>query len=318
MNIGARDYQALPHFKEDRKAFKLEALPYPQQLNIWYGHNNTNNHNINNNNNQNTSRNWTKMVVIREPKERLLSAYIDKIENTKKKMDTPSIIFPEFIALLESSNITNIALRGSKKKITTGVTWYTDPHWRPQAWTCGISEQLPTIDYISTMEYIARDTKSILQRVHLWDTYGQHYRTVPKRNSVSLSNPPPPDPLPIGASASGFQQPKTKKDDAITNTDTTNANNTTVVTIILDDPNQHNHNSKQQMENYYTPDLVARVEKLYWMDVVLYNAIMEVAADKETESVNSHTTSKTKNDTNENDNDNDDSVHRESGRERKA
>ena len=355
VNLDARDYQALPHYKNDRLAFRFQRLPLSRQTEIWYNKNN------NSNFKSKSRKKWTKMIFIREPTERLLSAYIDKIKRQY------NITFTEFVDFLDTPNITkdvdgrdkiqidNMPLSSSsddsvdwnksissilesseikqvkklrkmvllslhldesdksskklfkkaiqnmeesgkvkleadgtislinakvnKKKRKSifekyrGLSWYTDPHWRPQAWTCGISEELPNIDYISTLDYIAKDTKNILQKVNLWDKYGQHYRTVKKEGKNHIYSPPPPEPLQKGQIASGFQQPMK------TATDNNNSNSNNMTQMTLDDPTKHNHNSKSQMNEYYTPELLDRVKKLYWMDVLLYDAIMDVAKE---------------------------------------
>ena len=377
VNFDARDYQASPHYKSDRFAYRFQNLPLSRQTEIWYNKNN------NNNFKSKSKKNWTKMIFIREPTERLLSAYIDKIKPHY------NITFTEFVDFLDTPNITkdvdsrdkiqidnmpssssiddsvdwnksissilesseikqvkklrkmvllslqldesdksskklfkkaiqnmeelgkvklkadgtisliNAKINKKKRKSSStneedegkskkerkekklifekyrGLSWYTDPHWRPQAWTCGISEELPNIDYISTLDYIAKDTKNILQKVNLWDKYGQHYRTVKKKKGGKnhIASPPPPEPLRKGQLASGFQQPMK------TATDNNNSNSNNMTQMTLDDPTKHNHNSKSQMNNYYTPELLDRVRKLYWMDVLLYDAIMDVAKE---------------------------------------
>lgn len=38
---------------------------------------------------------------------------------------------------------------------------------------------------------------------------------------------------------------------------------------------RHSHNSWTKMKGYYTPELLGKVKKLYWMDFALWNAVQE-------------------------------------------
>ena len=66
--FGAKDYPALPHYKLDRDFLQFDALEPQVQRRIW----------------EDTE--WTWAAFIRNPAERLLSAYLDKVKSKKDKL----------------------------------------------------------------------------------------------------------------------------------------------------------------------------------------------------------------------------------------
>jgi hypothetical protein len=120
-----------------------------------------------------TSRNWTKAVFVRDPKTRLLSAYLDKAINTDymlrhccRHFQLKRVLPCRREGLLLSRNITFADF------VYRVIPICRDPHWEAQAnriphkyWT--------RIDFIGHMESIAADTKRLLERIGAWDTYGK-------------------------------------------------------------------------------------------------------------------------------------------------
>jgi hypothetical protein len=231
--IGAKDYQSYPYFKRDTHPFYLDRLLPRTQKDIWI--------------------NYTKAVFIREPAERLLSAYLDKVAN-KSAAKGPfgsNVTFTEFIEILSSKNTTKLP----QHRMFPGLTWYSDPHWRPQAWSCGLSEDVQQFNYIGSLDNAGHHTKTVLKQVGLWESHGKHYHVSKKgekNGTASMTWPPPP--LKRGEVAPGFQQEQVGHEI---------------------DPLQHNKGSKQKLNKYYTPELMEKVKKLYWMDFQLWNALQE-------------------------------------------
>ena len=103
---------------------------------------------------------WTRAIFVRDPKERFLSAYLDKVKNKdgkyvighccpKKKQCVPKTML-EFIDL-------------SKKCV--------DPHWAPQ------NERLEhwnLINFIGSFNNIQNDTRRLLQRIDAWEEFGSN------------------------------------------------------------------------------------------------------------------------------------------------
>jgi len=236
--LGAKDYQSEPYYKEDVFPFLFDKLNPQVQRGIWY------------------NESWTKAILIREPAERLLSAYLDKVKsyrpNQKNTPFGPNVTFAEFVDILSMEDV----IMRENDKVFTGLSWFTDPHWRPQAWSCGLSEFVPTFDYIGGFDRAAYHTKALLEQVNLWEPYGKHYRV--SERSKKRGNRYctwPPEPLKPGEVALGFQQQSSH------------------------DIDRHSQGSKKKIDQYYTPELLAKVKALYWMDFALWDALQE--ADKE-------------------------------------
>lgn len=226
--LGAKDYQALPYAKKDISPFSFDRLMPSRQDEIWS--------------------NWTKAVFLRDPAERLLSAYLDKVETIH------NVTFEQFVNSIVLPHRTR-----RPDRIRMGLHWWTDPHWRPQAWSCGLSEHLPDFDFVSTLDHAARDTKDLLQRVDMWENYGKHYRVSPD-SKKEHPMPPPPGPLKAGEVAPGFQQVSKSGEAGM-------------------DTQGHNTRSRSKLDRYYTPALMSKVKKLYWMDFALWEAAKEVTKD---------------------------------------
>jgi hypothetical protein len=80
------DYLSLPHYKSDKQPFLMHTLATEKQLEILM------------------DPTWKKLIVIRNPAERLLSAFLDKIATDKNSAKTFSLdhrpSFSEFVELL--------------------------------------------------------------------------------------------------------------------------------------------------------------------------------------------------------------------------
>ena len=227
--IGAKDYQSSPYFKKDTTPFYFDNMIPRTQRFMW-----------------NT---YTKAILIRDPAERLLSAYLDKVANKTGKNSPfgPNVTFTDFVDILSTPNIT----KGPNHKTSPSLTFFSDPHWRPQAWSCGLSENIQDFDYIGTLDNAAYHTKALLDSVGLWETHGKHYRvSKPGWKKGNLAMTFPPSPLLPNETAVGFQQEESGMDTF-----------------------KHNKDSHSKIDEYYTPELMKKVKELYWMDFQLWDAL---------------------------------------------
>lgn len=224
--------QSEPYYKYDAMYLSFDKLRPKVQRNIWYNDDS-----------------WTKAILIREPAERLLSAYLDKIKSNKPTDNRPfgpNVTFAEFIDIIAMKNIT----KNDDYKVFTGLSWNTDPHWRPQAWSCGLSDFLPRFDYVGGLDKAAFHTKALLQKVGLWEPYGKLYRVSERSEKKGNRYMTwPPEPLKDGEVALGFQQQTSH------------------------DIDLHSRGTKKKLDEYYSPELMAKVKKLYWMDFALWDAV---------------------------------------------
>lgn len=103
--------------------------------------------------------NWTRAIFVREPLERLLSAYLDK---GKRKggiyvakhcnHQQQSLSFAEFIQIIRSS-------------------CRHDSHWMPQ------TERIDapfwnSINFVGNFDSLQQDSRELLEKVDAWDDYG--------------------------------------------------------------------------------------------------------------------------------------------------
>jgi hypothetical protein len=115
---GAKDYQSDPYLKYDARLFYFDKVHPKHQGNIW--------------------KNYKEAILLREPAERLLWAYLDKValkrhdtqpqDNTKSRRNEVfgyNVSFAEFVDCLSITNVTRLdnTYRG-----WTGLSWRSDPH----------------------------------------------------------------------------------------------------------------------------------------------------------------------------------------------
>jgi len=148
------------------------------------------------------------------------------------------------------------ALRGN----SGGLSWCSDPHWRPQVYSCGMSERLDRFRFIGDIHHSADQTRELLSHVGLWDSHGKHFINgglfvdasgSAKQDCSWMSHPS------SHTNHVGFQQR-----DEVSNS---SAAETTY---------GHAQGSKGKMEKYYTPELLKRVqEELYPEDYTLWKLV---------------------------------------------
>ena len=119
--IGAKDYPSLPHYKLDRTPLQFDQLDPDAQRRIWY------------------DEEWTWAAFIRNPAERLLSGYLDKVKSNEDKLRwiDGSLTLDAFIdALSKPANLTQVfddEGQVTSHKCTSGnsslfgLTWCSDP-----------------------------------------------------------------------------------------------------------------------------------------------------------------------------------------------
>jgi len=107
-----------------------------------------------------TSPDWTRAVFLRDPKERVLSAYLDKAARTgsdwllhnccRHRRDCAVASFHEFLTLAETCR---------------------NDHWTPQ-YAAIPKEIWPYINFVGKLDNASVDARTLLKRIGMWEEFG--------------------------------------------------------------------------------------------------------------------------------------------------
>jgi hypothetical protein len=242
-SYGAEDYLSMPHNKNDREEFLLGRLSRSMATQLIQ------------------DPTWTKAVFFRDPAERLLSAYLNKIvgegytqtvfdlHGNTNESTTYVLNFTAFVDLVTLPGVT-------KCSNPRGLHACTDPHWKPQVMTCGLDYLLPHMDFIGSFDHLAQHTKELLERVGLWESSlgGATFDDAVDLPPVTSNKCRIPPPLRQSNSTSlirGFNQRGESKGYS------------------------HTTGSKSKLHDYYTPELLAKVRKAYALDYAVWDDLKQ-------------------------------------------
>eukprot|EP00536_Pseudo-nitzschia_multiseries_P005460 jgi/Psemu1/190557/e_gw1.102.22.1 len=274
--MGSHDYLSLPYGKPDLGAWSFDRLEPKVQQEIW------------------NDKEWTFAVILRDPAERLLSAYLDKLEITEDKRGrkgsfarklklSNNFSFENFLEYLEKDSPRELSCKNDLEALPslTGINWCSDPHWRPQSWGCGISEKIDRFDFIGTMNNIANHTKALLEKVNLWESHGKFYRYTKSERTSETSScvalfalQDELDRIPPHLQHVGFQQQQISL-----NQNHIESNNATGEEQKSWDVLGHARHASKKTDKYYTPELLQRVQDLYWADYQVWNLVNKPSGD---------------------------------------
>ena len=68
-----------------------------------------------------------------------------------------------------------------------------------------LAENMPHFDYIGSLDNAAHHTKTLLEKVNMWDSHGKHYHVM-ERGEMKGSDAATWPPLPGAQAIVGFQQ----------------------------------------------------------------------------------------------------------------
>jgi hypothetical protein len=243
--MGAHDYGAFPHGKPDLEMWSFDKLELGVQKRIW------------------NDPEWTFAAILRNPAERLLSGYLDKlkVEKYNGKISKTlgfdeSFTFDAFIERLEMKIPEDLSCKDKQfKPSVTGISWCTDPHWRPQVWNCGMSEKIDRFDFIGSIDQIEKHSRALLERVGLWESHGKYYRNdrsnrLSKLRDTCVSLFPLQDEFestPLSSRHVGFQQIHRNHEDESKKKKSW-------------DSIGHATGSSSKMKEYLTPELHRKIE----------------------------------------------------------
>jgi hypothetical protein len=267
--MGAHDYVSFPHGKPDLLMWSFDKLQPEVQEQIW------------------NDPEWTFAAFLRNPAERLLSAYLDKLETGKRH---GRLTFDDFLERLERELPEDLDCKDKDfKSSLTGMSWCTDPHWRPQVWSCGMSEKIDRFDFIGSLDHTEQHSRALLERVGLWESHGKYYRSGNSNRTAKLDPCVALFPLqdefeniPLSLRHVGFQQimnPILDHDDSSGKT-TKKSKKGANETQLSWDSIGHAKGSSTRMKEYYTPELHRKVEdKLFKADYQVWKFLDNTKGD---------------------------------------
>jgi hypothetical protein len=110
-----------------------------------------------------TSPDWTRAIFIRDPKERFLSAFLDK--------GVGNSAFIKGKCCPETQNCMEDAAQAPSGFLTL-IQTCDDVHWSPQDYRME-SKYWPYINFVGHFERLEEDAKRLLQNIGAWEQYGQ-------------------------------------------------------------------------------------------------------------------------------------------------
>ncbi|CAM9338254.1 unnamed protein product, partial [Hapterophycus canaliculatus] len=131
---------------------------------------------------------WTKGVFLRDPAERLLSCFLDKIVHRKRVLGPEHhgmmlqasysvsvfgandyLSFEKFVAL--TSKGAQQRFHSQYPRGNLGLSRKSNPHWRPQLFF-GLDKFLPYLDFIGDFKHVGAHSEAFLKRAGLWEEFG--------------------------------------------------------------------------------------------------------------------------------------------------
>jgi hypothetical protein len=115
---------------------------------------------------------WTKAVFLRDPADRFLSAYLDKVVHNRGLAARISgeangtVSFEQFI----TKSI--VCVSGSARSIRVGRN--SNPHWRPQSYLSNLEKFIVCCDFVGSFNHLESHTRALLKKVGAWDEHGSN------------------------------------------------------------------------------------------------------------------------------------------------
>ena len=127
-----------------------------------------------------TDKQWTRAIFVRDPKERLLSAYLDKVvSNHSYYIRHRCCRIKSIETLLECDKFRASVLHSEKVELSTPAVTFeqflkyvypdcSDPHWIPQA------DRIPDnywqfINFVGHVDRVKEDSETLFKRVGAWE-----------------------------------------------------------------------------------------------------------------------------------------------------
>jgi ribosomal protein S27E len=119
-----------------------------------------------------TSPKWTRAIFLREPRERFLSAYLDKaVRNSGKFVQVHCCHHRRRRVVFWNPQKCVNAARKSLQGFLTLTKSCQDTHWLPQVERMD-AKYWPYINFVGKLDTAAQDTKRLLQKIGAWESFG--------------------------------------------------------------------------------------------------------------------------------------------------
>eukprot|EP00040_Diaphanoeca_grandis_P018548 m.97574 g.97574 ORF g.97574 m.97574 type:complete len:498 (-) comp26989_c1_seq1:97-1590(-) len=249
--MGAADYLSMPYFKADLMTRRLGQLPKPTVQRLL------------------NDQRWRKIVFFRDPAERLLSAFLDKLHNRdpgiraffNKQFGKPAeylMSFAEFVDYILNGTGTSAGspcITSLNSTPNSGLTYCHNPHWRPQLFNCGLDVLLPLFDVIGSSEHLGSQSMTLLSSLGLKEESDWGWEG---RDETNCCVPPP------------FSHCTSTGNGEIDDDDD-HHRHPSVATVGFNQRlsgwnDTHATHAETRMKEYYTPQLLQTVRTAYSMD----------------------------------------------------
>lgn len=106
---------------------------------------------------------WTRAIFVRDPKERFLSAYLDKAVDEELFFDTCCHRNRPIYCKTDDPTLAEFAI---------AIQACPDSHWNPQSDRME-RKYWPYINFVGHMETLQDDARKLLQKINAWEKYGK-------------------------------------------------------------------------------------------------------------------------------------------------
>ena len=110
-----------------------------------------------------TSPEWTRAIILRDPKERFLSAYLDKAVESQLFLDT---------CCNQKRQVYCNPVPPSLQEFLTAIRTCPDSHWNPQSQRME-PKYWKYINFVGYMDTVQDDAKRLLMHLQVWRRFGQ-------------------------------------------------------------------------------------------------------------------------------------------------
>ena len=130
---------------------------------------------------------WIKIVVIRDPLERLLSGYLDRCLMMLSKYNISRECVGDLRKKFSFEHFVEAIINKTKNK-----DYITNPHYWPQSWFCRLTQHLSEYQYVIRYDYnlIGNDTLNLLHSIGLSKYYfhwGLHFNQTMFQDQVHVT-----------------------------------------------------------------------------------------------------------------------------------